>query len=144
MPKASGLNWGHANANTNPNDAYIAIKKGHIRQFPDIFPPKQAAPTDQRNQRKRHNDYIEIIWDDGTTMKGLLLGNQLIDGILYPKQISSAHAQEMGQYIRKRLGVSSAKLVTKHHLERYGRDAIHLSKAGEGIYHLNFSRLNSP
>lgn len=140
VPMASGLNWGHApRGNTNPNDAYIGIKTRHIKQFPDLFPPKQTAPTDARNKRKRHNDYIEIVWDDGATMEGLLLGNQTIDGITYPKQISSSHAKEMGQYLRKRLGIPQAQLVTKHHLKHYGRTTITAAKIGEGIYYLDFS-----
>jgi hypothetical protein len=53
----------------------------------------------------RNNDSVEIIWDDGLIMEGLLEGSQPINEIIYPKkQISSFPVKaELGIYIRNRI-----------------------------------------
>jgi hypothetical protein len=139
----AGLNWGQNPQNhTTPNDAYIAIRTSHIRSLPNLFPPKQLNPleVDGRGRPQRHNDSIEIIWDDGLTMECLLEGTQKIDGIVYPKQISSfPKKSELGEYIRARIGVPSGQPVRKHHLESYGRLDISISMVGDGVYSFNFS-----
>lgn len=89
---------------------------------------------------QRHNDSIEIIWDDGITMEGLLEGSQPIDDVVYPKQISSFPVKaELGEYIRNRIGVPSGQPVRKHHLERYGRSDIAISLISDGVYQFDFS-----
>jgi len=102
VPSASGLNWGHGVGNVTLDDAYIPIRKEHIRSYPFLFPPKQQFPNINHNGRlQRHNDIIEIIWDDGITMDGLLEGSQDERGFKYPKQISSSPKKSiMGEYIR--------------------------------------------
>lgn len=137
----SGLNWGQGIGNVTPNDAYIAIRKEHIRQYPNLFPPKQMFPnTNEDGRLQRHNDSIEIIWDDGTTMNGLLEGNQDEYGVMYPKQISSSPRKSiMGEYIRRRLGLQSGQFVTAADLNRYGRTHIDISLIDEGIYYFDFS-----
>jgi len=103
VQNAAGLNWGQNPRNhTTPNDAYVAIRTTHIRNYPHLFPPKQQNPfhIDSRGRLQRHNDAIEILWDDGITMEGLLEGSQPIDGIVYPKQISSFPIKaQLGEYI---------------------------------------------
>ncbi len=139
---ASGLNWGHGKGNVTPNDAYIAIKKDYIRQYPNLFPPKQdfAIMTNVGGKPNRHNDTIEIIWDDGIIMDGLLEGSQEENGLKYPKQITSFPRKNlMGEYLRHRLGVPSGKLVSIDDLERYGRTTIDISLQDEGIYYFDFS-----
>jgi len=92
VQNAAGLNWGQNPSNhTTPNDSYIKIRVQDIRSFPDLFPPKQLNPLhfDGRGRMHRHNDAIEIIWDDAVTMAGLLFGNQVVDGETFPKQVSS-------------------------------------------------------
>ena len=44
---------------------------------------KQINPShiDQRGRAHRHNDAIEIIWDDGISIEGLLEGSQPIHGM---------------------------------------------------------------
>ena len=104
----SGLNWGYmANGLPSPkrgiDDACIPISINHIRQFPDLFPPKltERELVDVRGRRQRSNEAIELIWDDGITMEGLLEGTNNVDGIEYPKQISSFPAKnQMGEYLR--------------------------------------------
>lgn len=143
VQNAAGLNWGQNPRNhTTPNDAYIAIRTSHIREFPNLFPPKQMNPmeTDGRGRMQRHNDSIEIIWDDGLTMEGLLEGSQPVDGITYPKQLSSFPIKaELGEYIRQRIGVPSGQPVRKHHLESYGRLDVDISLLGDGVYKFDFS-----
>jgi hypothetical protein len=143
VQNAAGLNWGQNPRNhTTPNDAYIAIRTRHIRDFPNLFQPKQMNPleTDNRGRMQRHNDSVEIIWDDGLTMEGLLEGSQPINDIIYPKQISSFPSKaQLGEYIRTRIGVPSGQPVRRHHLERYGRTDIRISLLGDGVYKFDFS-----
>lgn len=143
VQNAAGLNWGQNPKNhTTINDSYIKITTTNIREFPEIFPEKQTNPLklDGRGKVHRHNDSIEIIWDDGTSMDGLLFGNQVIDGKLYPKQVSSfPHASEMGLYLRRRLRVPPGQPVRRLHLERYGRFDIAVTLLKEGIYRFDFS-----
>jgi len=144
---ASGLNWGYM-ANGLPSlrrgidDACIPISIEYIRDHPDLFPPKltERELLDVRGRRQRSNEAIELIWDDGITMEGLLEGTNTVDGIAYPKQISSFPAKnEMGEYLRHRLGVPLGQPVHRHHLDRYGRTSISVSLLGNGIYSCDFS-----
>lgn len=143
VQNAAGLNWGqNPNNHTTPNDAYIALRTQHIRDYPHLFQPKQMNPQhlDNRGKMQRHNDSIEIIWDDGVTMEGLLEGSQPVNGMIYPKQISSFPAKaELGEYIRTRIGVPLSQPVRRHHLERYGRTDIQVSLLGDGVYKFDFS-----
>lgn len=143
VQNAAGLNWGqNPNNHTRPNDAYIKIRTQDIRDYPHLFPPKQLNPisVDERGRITRHNDSIEIIWDDGITMEGLLEGSQPINDIIYPKQISSFPIKsELGEYIRQRIGVPLGQPVRRPHLERYGRLDIAISILGEGVYRFDFS-----
>lgn len=138
---ASGLNWGHGRGHVTPNDSYIPIRAQHIRNYPDLFPPKRMGPTGGTGGRaQRMNDSIEIIWDDGTVMEGLLEGTNRIDGTIYPKNFaSSPHKYIMGEYIRRRIGVPQGSRIYKRDLDRYGRDTIDISLQGEGIYYFDFS-----
>jgi len=143
VQNAAGLNWGQNPANhTTKNDSYIKISIQDIKNHPELFPPKQVNPLrfDGRGRLHRHNDNIDIIWDDDVSMAGLFFGNQTIDGIMYPKQVSSfPHASEMGKYLRKRLHVPDGQPVRKHHLDRYGRSTIGISLLSEGVYRFDFS-----
>ncbi len=140
--EASGLNWGQNPLNhTNPRDASIPIRTTHIRNYPELFPAKLEFPTDTIGGRQhRHNDAIEILWDDGTTMEGLLEGSQPVDGIRHPKQISSFPSKSiLGDYLRARIGVASGAYVNTEDLINYGRTHIDISLIGEGVYYCDFS-----
>lgn len=143
VQNAAGLNWGQNPSNhTTPNDAYIPIRVNHIKNFPNLFPPKQINPLkiDNRGRIQRHNDSIEIIWDDGLTMEGLLEGSQPVKDIIYPKQVSSFPIKgELGEYIRTRINVPLTQPIRRHHLEKYGRTDIKVSKITEGVYKFDFS-----
>lgn len=139
----AGLNWGQNPRNhTRPNDAYIKIRTQDIRNFPVFFPPKQLNPIhiENRGRPYRHNDNVEIIWDDGVIMDALFEGSQPINNIVFPKQISSfPRKSDLGEYIRLRIGVPSGQPVRRHHLNAYGRTDISVSMIGEGIYEFDFS-----
>ena len=144
---ASGLNWGYM-ANGLPSqkrgidDACIPISIEYIRNYPELFPAKLTVREliDVRGRRQRSNEAIELIWDDGTTMEGLLEQNNIVDGIKYPKAISSFPAKnEMGEYLRQRIGVPLGQPVQRHHLNRYGRTDITVSLLENGIYSCDFS-----
>ncbi len=144
---ASGLNWGYMK-NGKPsnkrgiNDACIPIKKEHILKHPELFPPLQPYPLikDKRGRRQRHNDIIEIIWDDEVAMEGLLEGSQVIDNVAYPKQICSFPVKkQLGEYLRNRISVPLGQPVKKSDLKKYGRTEIEVSILGDGIYSLAFS-----
>ena len=143
VPNTAGLNWGQNPRNhTTRNDAYIKIRIQDIRQFLELFPPKQSYPIRSagRGRMHRHNDSFDIIWDDGTTMEGIFFGNQEIDGILYPKQVGSFPTySEIGVYFRNRLHVPLEQPVRRHHLDRYGRTDVGVSLIGERIYRFDFS-----
>lgn len=142
MMRMNNVNTKNPNNHIRPNDAYIKIRVEDIRNYPELFLQKQLNPLrfDGRGRMHRHNDAIEIIWDDGTTMEGLLFGNQTIDGIVYPKQVSSfPSASEMGIYFRRRIGVPLGQPVRRHHLLHYGRTDVGVTKIGEGVYRFDFS-----
>ena len=139
---ANGLNWGQNNANhTNTRDSNIPIRADHIRNYPQLFPPKLSSPsTTTGGREQRHNDAIEILWDDGTIMEGLLEGNRKIDDIMHPKQISSfPNKSTMGDYLRGRLGLAPGVRVEASDLLTYGRTDINVSLISEGIYSFDFS-----
>lgn len=153
--KASGLNWGFSNGQTSPNDAYIKIPSKQIQENLFLFPPKA----------NNIDEYIDVIWDDGTQMQMLLEGTQIIDNKEYPKQISTyKNKKELGLYLRNRIGSKIGKnliipidskddfvknishykdkLITKEMLEEYGRNNINIKLIGEGTYYFDFSPMN--
>ncbi|MGL5646394.1 MAG: hypothetical protein ACRDDY_00970 [Clostridium sp.] len=123
----SGLNWGYASANVCKEDAYIAVRKKHIRENLDFFKPI------------KYDNSIDVIWDNGVRMKCLFEGRQEVDGIVYGKQISSyGDKGELGRYLRKRLNVYNQK-ITINDLIEYGRTDIEVTKIGEKKYKFDFS-----
>ena len=147
VQNASGLNWGYKkNGNKSKkrreNDACLVIRKSHLLDCPSLFPPIQDySPMIIKGARsQRKNDKVEIIWDDGIIMDGLLEGSQIQDGIMYPKNFSSSPQKDIiGKYIKNRLGVSFGKKVTLEDLNKYGRTNIKVTLLDEGIYYFDFS-----
>lgn len=73
-------------------------------------------------------------------MEGLLFGNQPIDGVIHPKQVSSfPSASELGIYLRRRIGGPLAQPVRRFHLNRYGRTDVAVSLISQGVYRFDFS-----
>ena len=140
----TGLNWGQAadTSHVNPDDASIPIRAPYIRAYPEIFPKKQESPslTKGEGRPQRNNDPVDMLWDDGVTMKGLMEGSQPIDGIRYPKQFCTfPQKKDLGIYIRNRVGVPLGTPVTRVQLDAYGRTHIDVSLIGEGICSFDFS-----
>lgn len=129
VPDGSGINWGFADANVNPNDAYLPISVGMIRDLPGLIPPRSG----------NRNSPVELLWDDGEVMVGYLEGSHYVDGRLFPKQLAS-HPEKsiLGKYLRRRLGVEPGKKVLMADLERHGRKNIAISQLGVGRYFLDF------
>lgn len=146
VPKKSGLNWGCSGGHVSQGDAYIRITLDYIRMFPKMFPPKKHVGgienPNSTGRKNRENDEIELIWDDGIVMVGLLEGQiyNKDDGMLYPKQLSSSpHKSILGKYLRNRIGVGLDHIITKSDLRKYGREHIDISLISEGIYFMDFS-----
>ncbi len=122
----SGLNWCFAKAHVSTNDAYIALRKTFLRNNPGFFPP--------------HGRCVDVVWDDGATMRCLLEGTQDVDGVISPKQISTFNNKSiLGKYLRERLGVGSDHIVTYQDLQNYGRDHIEVIPTDDGKYYFDFS-----
>jgi len=118
-----------------------------------MFPPKNGDL----------NEYVDVIWDDGTEMQMLFEGTQSVDDVDYPKQISTYKSKmELGIYLRKRIGeklgidlvipesltksqfVEKAhfykdRFITKEMLNEYGRNSINIKLIGEKTYYFDFS-----
>lgn len=142
VPEKSGLNWGLANAHVSEGDAYISITTELVGDYPSLFPPKQESSgiVIPGSRISRKNDPVELIWDDGTVMEGLLEGNLVVNGITYPNKLCSFPRKNLlGKYLRKRLGVEVDHLITLDELKRYGRTSIGVSLIGDGVYELDFS-----
>lgn len=143
-----GLNWGFSNGNVTPNDACIPIRTKHIKQFPHLFQPVFFNPDDgHRSRSKNSKEAVEIIWDDGVIMEALFEGSQPINGMNYPKQISSIPRKNiLGEYIRARLNMlpvsdmrNSSEKINRSTLERYGRNTITFKLIQPGVYSADFS-----
>lgn len=146
VPKKSGLNWGCSGGHVSKGDAYIRITMNYVRMFPKMFPPKKYVDgvenINSTGRKNRENDEVELIWDDGTTMVGLLEGQNYnkVDNMIYPKQLSSSPKKSiLGSYLRERIGVSLDHVITKTDLRKYGRDHIDISLISEGVYYMDFS-----
>ena len=151
VPDASGINWGMAKltgSHVNINDAYIPIPADCADHYPQIFPAKQSAPVNLASvyrEGHRHNDTIEVIWDDGTEMTALLEGTRVRQDengnkIWYPKQIASSPSKAiLGKYLRNRMNIPEGQAITYEDFGRYGRDNISISLQGEGVYYFDFS-----
>lgn len=146
VPEKSGLNWGvnstqvGGTSHTCIGDAEIRITKEAIDNFPDLFPPKLGTPSKRTGKLQRQNDEIELIWDDGGIMKGLLEQNLPQGDLIYPKAICSSDSKaELGLYLRNRIGVSPTHVITKADLDRYGRTDVTVSLQAEGVYYMDFS-----
>lgn len=143
VQNGSGLNWGHGNAHNTKNDSYITIRTKHIRNHPNLFKPKLKNPVKTiGGKATRQNETLELIWDDGTIMQGLLEGSQPVDGKIYPKQLSSYPEKNiLGKYFRERLGLQHESKITMKDLKKYGRDYVTIKLIDEETLYIDFSPL---
>lgn len=140
--KGSKINWGHApKGHTNPRDSYIPITTEMRKNFPSLFPEKSQL----KGLGFADNEPIEIIWDDGMTMAGLLEGTIYThkgtpSEKRYPNKISSYPSKKiLGDYLRGRMGISSGEYVTKEAFIKYGRENVLIKKISESLYFFDFS-----
>jgi hypothetical protein len=133
----SKINWGHGGAHNHPRDAYIPINVPDVKKFPNLFPPKTA----NKGLRNADNDPIDIIWDDGNVMTGILEGTQNVNGERYPNKIGSYRDKKiLGDYLRERMGLEQGVFVTETDFINYGRDNIRIKKIGDSTYQFDFSK----
>jgi hypothetical protein len=133
----SKINWGHGNAHTHPRDAYIPISSLDVKKFPNLFPPK----TESRGLGYADNDPIDIIWDDGVVMTGILEGTQNVNGVRYPNKIGTYRDKKiLGDYLRGRMGLELGVFVTESDFIKYGRDNVGIKKIGDSTYQFDFSK----
>lgn len=124
VPPRSGLNWGQRPEHKrNSNQAYIQIgaKLGRTGFFP------------ARPQR------FTVITDDGLSFEAVRAQKS-------PRIDSGGDAIEtpqgnhiLGAYFRARLGVQGGALVTRQHLENYGRTDVTFCKLEDETYQMDFS-----
>ena len=83
---------------------------------------------------------VNVTWDDGVTMVCSFEGTQDVNGVVYPKQISSYNDKSiLGHYLRKRIGVAASVIVTEVELNSYGRTHIDITKNADGSFVFDFS-----
>lgn len=125
VPMKSGINWGFANANVSPNDAYIPIRISHLRN--GFF--------------HNHGAVYSTVWDDGIKMSLVAEGTQPLNGKgIFPKQLTSFPDKfVLGFYLRKRIGVPVPNRVTSSDLRKYGRTDVEVTIKESGSLVANFS-----
>lgn len=146
VSEKSGLNWCLSKGHVAKNDAYIRIPSCLCSSGSILFPSKKYVGRqdniDGNGKYNRENDEIELLWDDGTIMPALLEGTQIINGVKYPKQISSSPSKSiLGEYLRNRLGVSSDHTITKEDLLKgLGRTDITVTWIADGVYLMDLKK----
>lgn len=125
VPMKSGINWGLANANVSPNDAYIPIRISHLRN--GFF--------------HNHGAVYSTVWDDGIKMSLVSEGTQPLNGKgIFPKQLTSFPDKfVLGFYLRKRIGVPVPNRVTSSDLRKYGRTDVEVTIKESGSLVADFS-----
>ncbi|MGL5715690.1 hypothetical protein [Cetobacterium sp.] len=119
----SGINWGHSSGHVVNYDAYIPIRKNIIINNPGLIPRK----SDQ-------NTPFFVTWDNGVTMQMTFEGTQTINGVNYPKQLSShPNKNDLGYYLRNRMklflpdGNLDSRIITLQDLNNYGTTGVNLT-----------------
>ncbi|MDX6768181.1 MAG: NgoFVII family restriction endonuclease [Elusimicrobiota bacterium] len=129
----AGINWGHANANVNRDDAYVPIPKALVADYPGFFTPVPPG------RRRGSSIPLDFTWDDGFVMNGLAEGSQEYARQTYPKQLASWPRKDiLGKYLRDRMGIPHGQKVVSADFRRYGRDHLDITLTGPNSYHLDF------
>ena len=118
LPQRSGLNWGQRpELRRNPNQAYIRLPNPIARS--NFFPPR--------------GDHFTIITDDD---KSLICARAQDNG----KAIHTSDSNsKMGIYFRNRLGLAGGSMITRQHLDAYGRTNVDFYKIDEETFYMDFS-----
>jgi hypothetical protein len=119
LPVRSGLNWGQRPEEGRDSD------QGYIRLPSDIY---------RSNFFPVRGIYFTVSTDDN---KVLICTRAQANG----KAIHTPYNNsEIGQYFRKRLGLSQGREVTKENLLEYGRTDVDFYKIDEETYYMDFSK----
>jgi len=154
--KSSGINWGlqkgHTKKTSEYKEAYIPIYVDLIDNYPVLFPPFPEIRTTSEGKENRKADPVTVLWDDGRVMRMIFSGGGVERPTRgnrrpgepfreYPKQFTSADGggEELGKYLRNRMGVGAKSLITLADFKRYGRDYITLTYIAPGYYEADFS-----
>lgn len=148
-----GLNWGNGpHSSTSPDmESVLPIRKFHITNYPLLISFNGAVGSGSGGKIQRMQSPIDMTWDDGTKMKLVFQQGGVevpskpnhAPGAAYrqyPKALTSnSGGEELGIYLRKRLGLPSNAIVTYNDLRTYGRDYVTLTLTNAGNYELDFS-----
>lgn len=148
-----GLNWGNGpHSSTSPNmESVLPIRKFHITNYPLLIPFNGAVGSGSGGKIQRMQNPIDMTWDDGTKMTMVFQqggvevpsrSNRAPGAAYrqYPKALTSnSGGEELGIYLRKRLGLPSDAVVTYNDLRTYGRDYVTLTLTNAGNYELDFN-----
>lgn len=118
LPQRSGLNWGQRpEYNRERNQAYIRLPQSVART--DFFPPRGEVFT--------------ILTDDDKSL--ICVRAQDEAKAIHTSQNNSI----LGIYFRYRLGVAEGGLISKNHLDSYGRADVDFYKIDEETFYMDFS-----
>ena len=117
--ETSGLNWGQRKKR-NPNEAYIRIPINVARQ--------EFFPVDR---------HFTVITDDGYHL--ILRVEQQNNKALTTPMSNSL----LGEYFRKRLGLSNGQKIQTEDLINYGRTDVVFARIDEELYYMDFSPIKS-
>ena len=112
----SGLNWGHR-LNRNRNQAYLRVPRSIARSR--FFPSRATQFTVLTDDEQ---SFIAVTAQDGDKAIETPDGNHIL-----------------GEYFRLRLGVPLGALVTRQHLDAYGRTDIEFCKLDDETFLMDFS-----
>lgn len=118
VPTRSGLNWGQRpEERRDPNQAYLSLRADVYKT--DFFPEITV--------------HFTVLTDDGKSMtcSRAQQGSKAIH--------TPARNALLGEYFKNRLGLSSGEMVTKEHLDAYGRDNVVFYKIDDETYYMDFS-----
>lgn len=148
-----GLNWGngpHASKSADM-ESILPIRKFHVDNYPLLIPFNGTVGSGSGGKIQRMQNPIVMTWDDGTKMTMLFQqgGTEVpskgkrAPGAAYrqyPKALTaSSGGEELGKYLRARMGLPSSHVVTYNDLRKYGRDYVTLTLTAAGNYELDFN-----
>ncbi|GHT13393.1 NgoFVII family restriction endonuclease [Planctomycetales bacterium] len=119
VPRHSGLNWGHRDTyNRDKNQAYLSLSPEVYRS--DFFPPKPQ--------------HFTIITDDQKAIICVRAQKSEVGNAIH-----SRINNQLGEYMRNRLGLASGALVERTHLDKHGRTDVVFYKLDNENYYMDFS-----
>ncbi len=148
-----GLNWGNGpHASKSPHmESVLPIRKFHVDNYPLLIPFNGTVGSGSGGKIQRMQNPIVMTWDDGTKMTMLFQqgGTEVpskgkrAPGAAYrqyPKALTaSSGGEELGIYLRNRMGLPTSAVITYKDLRNYGRDYVTLTLTAAGNYELDFN-----